>query len=230
MLSSYARSHNLDLLTAVKQEIEQRPIIDSAHLLAKPSKGPCDKVLKQVAVFFMYYPCKLSAALLREKLGKNKVTKDDDSDLDFYSLENDPVLLARGKRGYIYRGYTSLPEWQQEGGQMYSISWDTLAFKEALKTLHSFELKTQERNIRKAELAAQIDYCEGTGEGKLYKTDEEIDPMPVLGGDPRYDLLNELILALSPDNSEKYTISTRALNAYEEILEKWLDAEKKRRR
>ena len=225
-LTKFAQSKNIDLLSEVKAELEKRPFINSAHLLAKPGKGPCDQVLKQVAVFFMYYPCKLSAEMLKEKLGKEKVVKKVDSDLDFYSLENDPVLLARGKRGYIYRGFTALPDWAQDGGEMYSKYWDMLAFKEALKTLHSFELKTQERNIRRAEIEEKIEYCLNA-KGKIDKSDDESEIMPVLKGDMRFHLLEELVKELSPDESTEYTVSIRALNAYEEIREKWLDAEKR---
>ena len=81
------------------------------------------------------------------KLGKEKAVKDTSHiEYDFFSLENDPLIMTRGERGYVYRGYTALPNWETQDNLMYSREFDVLAFKEALKTLHGFELKSKERD------------------------------------------------------------------------------------
>ncbi len=221
----YARERGLNLYDEVQQIIEQRPIINSAHLLAKNNKAAA--ALKQAAVFFMYYPCRLSADLLKVKLGKEKTEKGEVTEYDCSALENDPILLARGARGYIYRGYTALPDWQQEGTKMYSSEWDILAFKEALKILHSYELKTRERKMHVDELTEELQYIE-EGEGKAPdQKGEDDNAMPVLKGDPRYTLLEELLHEITPEVGRDYTISHRALNAFDEVKEEWLKAEKK---
>lgn len=223
-LEKYARENGVDLLESVKAEIAARPVINHAHLLAKNNKAAPG--LKLTAIFFMYYPCQLSATLLKIKLGKEKTTKGDTSNDELKSLENDPILLARGKRGYIYRGYTALPEWQQTGGKLYSAEWDILAFKEALKTFHAFVLKTEERAAYVQELNKKIACYMDASVAKTTQLDADENPIPVLKDDPRYALLEELVKELAPDESEKYTISLRALNAYEEVRDKWLEAEK----
>lgn len=224
--NKYADEQGVDLLTEVTNTIESQPTINSAHLLAKPSPGTSLE-LRCAAIFFMYYPCRLSADLLKVKLGKEKVQKKQEGVFyDCASLEEDPILLARGRRGYVYRGFTALPEWQQEGAEMYSSEWDILAFKEALKTLHSYELKMQERNVIADGIEAELNYMRD-GKGKTPSSAADDGTVPILGGDPRYELLAELVKEISPDEESAYTISKRALNAYEEIREKWLQAEEK---
>lgn len=182
--------------------------------------------LKQAAIFFMFYPCHLSAGMLAAKLGKEK--KDvPTGDYDFSALDNDPLILTRGKRGYVYRGYTALPNWETQDGLMYSKELDILAFKEALKTLHGFELKTKEREIECAKYEAQIKYIEEGVKVKGYEedsSDEEITTA-VLGGDTRFELLKSLVKELSPDTETDYHISTRTLNDYEAVREQWLKRE-----
>lgn len=207
----------------VRRILDSRQIINCAHLLAKNNKVA--PALKQAAVFFMYYPCPESAEMLKKKLGKEKVAKPEETPYDFYSLENDPILMARGKNGFIYRGYTALPEWNQEGATMYSAEWDILAFKEALKTLHSYELKEQERRNYVRELESVVNYML-KGEGKVSAQGDSDDVIPVLGGDPRFELLEELVKKISPDDRADYSITRRALNAYDKVLERWLKAEK----
>lgn len=46
---------------------------------------------------------------------------------------------------------------------MYEKEWDILAFKEALKALHGFELKTSERLKELADLETRIMYMENGG-------------------------------------------------------------------
>lgn len=221
----YAREKGILLYESVQETLAQRPIINSAHLLAKNNKAAA--ALKQAAVFFMYYPCRLSADMLKVKLGKEKTEKAGEMAYDCSALVNDPMLLARGTRGYIYPGFTALPDWQQEGASMYSSEWDILAFKEALKILHSYELKTQERKAYADTLEAELRYIE-EGEGKAPSQSGDVDRViPVLKGDPRFALVKELVREISPDVESEYTISHRALNAFDEVKEQWLMAEKK---
>lgn len=220
----YANEHQIDLFARVKEAI-QRPLkISADHLLAKNNKAVPS--LKQAAVFFMFYPCQISATLLKLKLGKEKKKKEEITTYDCSALENDPVLLCRGKQGYIYKGYTALADWEQNDGKMYSSEWDILAFKEALKTLHSFELKTEERRKHVEELKNKLRYIE-EGVGKITGEDDENDtPLPVLGGDPRFELLKQLVEEIAPGDYDNYTISHRALQNYEEVLQRWQKAEK----
>lgn len=220
----HANEHKIDLLADVRKALQHPLQISADHLLAKNNKVVPS--LKQAAVFFMFYPCQISATLLKLKLGKEKKKKNETEVYDCSTLENDPVLLCRGKRGYIYKGYTALAEWEQNGSKMYSAEWDILAFKEALKTLHSFELKTEERRKHVEELKNKLRYIE-EGVGKITGEDDENDtPLPVLGGDPRFELLKQLVEEIAPGDYDNYTISRRALQNYEDVLQRWQEAEK----
>ena len=222
--AKYANEHKIDLLARVNEALQHPLQISADHLLAKNNKAVPS--LKQAAVFFMFYPCQISATLLTLKLGKEKKKKNETVVYDCSTLENDPVLLCRGKRGYIYKGYTALSAWEQNGSKMYSAEWDILAFKEALKTLHSFELKTEERRKHVEELKNKLRYIE-EGIGKLSGDDDENDtPLPVLGGDPRFELLKQLVEEIAPGDYDNYTISRRALQNYEDVLQGWQKAEK----
>lgn len=214
---------NIDIYSQVREILSAAPTVNTNHLLAKNNKAA--PTLKQAAIFFMYYPCRLSAMLLSAKLGKEKKQKNEASEYDCSKLINDPILLCRGQNKYIYRGFTALPDWDQEGALMYSAEWDILAFKEALKTLHSYEQKTEERNQQVKELQNELDYLE-KGIGKPASHDEGDTPAPVLGGDPRFELLKELVNEIAPGDYENYTISRRALKNYEELRNKWLAAER----
>lgn len=198
----------------------QKP--DTMRCLAKPSQG-CSSALKRVAIFFMYYPCPESVALLKKELSKRKEKGYEISVYDYSSLEDDPLILTRGQRGYVYRGFTALPVWESRDGLMYEKEWDILAFKEALKALHAFSDKTEERQIEHAALEKEIAFMK-TGKGKLVqeKEDEDVLPLPVLGGDRRYALLCELVKELRLDEDDRdYWISQRALKGWEDMLDVW---------
>lgn len=221
---------NIDLADFVRHELNSTtPTYSATHCMAKDAQGaikPTNKNLKLAAIFFMYYPSSTSAKMLSKKLRPAKKAQESDSKYDINALENDPFLLCRGQIGYVYRGYTALNEWETEGGNMYSRSWDILAFSEALKTLHSFEQKTNDRNKHLNKLKSKLLYIEtGTETTKNEENDETLTP--VLGGDPRFQLLKELLAEIAPEGYDDYTISRRALNSYDEILEKWLAAEKR---
>lgn len=193
--------------------------------LAKSSRGISVDV-EQAGIYFMFYPGRISAALLASKLGKEKPKKTDEvREYDCFSLENDPLILARGKRGYVYKGFSALPNWESSDNRMYSKEWDILAFKEALKTLHGFELKTKERDAERAKYVAQLEYVERGKKTKDYVEPDEEKTVAVLGGDYRFELLKKLVAEISPDPVTEYHISSRTLNDYEEVRALWLKRE-----
>lgn len=58
------------------------------------------------------------------------------------STSGDPIRLARGKRGYVFRAFTSLPSWGgDESGKPQWLRFDVAAFEEALKALHQVDDK-----------------------------------------------------------------------------------------
>lgn len=215
-----------DIVSEIRKDVSSREP-EKGRRLSKSSQGISVEV-EQAAIYFMFYPGELSAAVLVNCLGKEKKEKNSDIvEYDLLSLDNDPMILARGDRGYIYKGYTALSNWEKLSKSMYSTEWDIHAFKEALKSLHGFDLKSKERDKECDKLVAQIRYIETGEKIKGYEEDSSDEEMTaaVLGGDARFELLKSLVKELSPDTETEYHISTRTLNDYEAVREQWLKRE-----
>lgn len=124
----------------------------------------------------------------------------------------DPLRMARGERGFVFLAFTALPAWSDAAdGKPVWIEFDIAAFKEALMTINQFNEKTKEREEKKIEVKAELDFMLGRNESWKPKTSTEEDDreMPVLAGDPRY----EMLLALLRDMDED-----RSVHALEEII------------
>ncbi|MDO5451144.1 MAG: type V CRISPR-associated protein Cas12b [Akkermansia sp.] len=218
-------AENINLYEAVSEVLETRTPAPG-KLLARNNKAVLS--VKRSAIFFMYYPCELSAKLLSIRLKKASATDaaPTEARYDFTNLEDDPVSLSRGARGYVYRGFSALPNWESSDNLMYEKEWDILAFKEALKALHSFSLKTEERRQERERLEGICRYMK-TGEGKpsVEGADDEDDEggsYPVLGGDVRYELLEKLAEELRQDEDDSvYSVSRRALKCAQEVIDAW---------
>lgn len=194
---------------------------DCSRVLAKNRR--VSLTLKYAAVFFMYYPCCISARLLAAKLPEASKEKEIETDipLDYTSLSGDPIEMSRGDRGYVYPGFSALPNWEARDGRMYEKEWDILAFKEALKAIHGFELKTTERDKDRKKLQNRLDYLLGESD-KMEQDDEESELPAVLGGDPRFSLLCELVEEMKQtEDEEEYFISYRARKCSEDIFKAW---------
>ena len=107
-----------------------------------------------------------------------------------YGLSDDPIKLARGERGFIFPYFSRILT-----GNIWRKEFDICAFTEALKTINQFQQKCEEREQMRDALQADLDYMEGLrkkGSGISAEGadgDEEL-PLPVLAGDPRWELLN----------------------------------------
>lgn len=201
---------------------KERPS-DASRVLAKNAKAVLS--LKHAAILFMYYPCQTTARLLSAKLTKpaKHSPKEKDLSLDYTSLSSDPLELTRGDRGYIYKGFTALSNWETSDAEMYEKEWDILAFKEALKAIHGFELKTRERDEERAKLQGRLDFILGKT-GKCVQDDDESELPAVLGGDPRFELLQKIVHELKTNEDDReYFISYRARKCSEQIFATWRD-------
>jgi hypothetical protein len=142
---------------------------------------------------------------------------------------DDPVKLARGTRGYVFRAFTSLRGWGAKvPGDILWNEFDIAAFKEALKTANQFRLKTKERLDKADELARQLAWM--NGDRSKFKPSEhsEQEPPAVLNGDPRFEIVKQLFeveLAeehyLAEGESLAYGLHPRTLRGYRELVERW---------
>lgn len=149
------------------------------------------------------------------------------------SSSGDPIREARGKRGYVFRAFTSLPAWggSADGAPSW-IEFDVAAFEEALKAVHQVEAKKKERDDKKAELQARHNFQRGkTKKLKASGPGDEDSRPPILVGDPRIARLEHLVdeeLKTEYEMSEgvevRYGLHQRTIRGFHELRKKWNDA------
>ncbi|MCA1964552.1 MAG: type V CRISPR-associated protein Cas12b, partial [Prosthecobacter sp.] len=103
---------------------------------------------------------------------------------------------------------------------------DIAMFKEALKVLNQFRLKTEERAVEKAKVERRLKYM--CGESTKWNKDDGEEPPVLLETDERVKLMRRLEKDLLPPDiteeereSRRYSCSEKALRGYEDVLEKW---------
>ncbi|MGF1655736.1 MAG: type V CRISPR-associated protein Cas12b [Verrucomicrobiales bacterium] len=189
--------------------------------------------LVNAVLLFKYFPHPLTqeilAAHIKQPNLKPKKAKHGSDQVQFDQLGDDPIKLARGSRGYIFPAFTALPLFGVKNFQ--TIAWsefDIAAFKEALKTINQFRLKTEERTQKRDLFLQAIAYMDGqTHSWQDPEGKEDSDPPPRLANDPRckisMDLINEMRSQLELTNHDKisYVIERRRLRGWKELAEKF---------
>lgn len=116
------------------------------------------------SIAFMVFPCQLTRMCLRQGVKKPSAKPAAQTGKDFGRLGDDPITICRGSRGYVFRAF-SASGWQPESaGAPVWKEYDIAAFKEALKTLNQFRLKTEERSDTQRNLEGFLAHLLG---GKL---------------------------------------------------------------
>lgn len=147
----------------------------------------------------------------------------------------DPIRIARGARGYVFRAFTSLPCWGGDAkGTPSWIEFDFAAFEEALKALHQVEAKGEERKKEREKKQAQHDYQRGkTKRWKAASSGEEGARPAVLAGDKRLEQLAKLVdedlreeYEMSEGVSVKYGLHQRTIRGFRDLRKKWNETAK----
>jgi hypothetical protein len=139
-------------------------LLPEGYRIARNRKAAPDLTFSTIV--FMAFPSRLTAAFL--KLGikapaKSETSAKKNDAIDFAALGDDPVKLARGSRGYVFKAFTALSRWNPlNPGKPVWKEFDIAAFKEALKALNQFRLKTDEREEKKKDLEGLIAYLIGS--------------------------------------------------------------------
>jgi hypothetical protein len=139
-------------------------LLPEGYRIARNRKAAPDLTFS--AIVFMAFPSRLTAAFL--KLGikapaKSEISTKKNDAINFGVLGDDPVRIARGDRGFVFRAFTALPRWNPANpGKQAWKEFDIAAFKEALKALNQFRLKTEEREDKKKDLEGLIAYLIGS--------------------------------------------------------------------
>jgi hypothetical protein len=145
----------------------------------------------------------------------------------------DPIRLARGQRGYVFRAFTALPCWgANETATPQWIAFDFAAFEEALKALHQVDAKAEEREKERERKQAQHDFQRGkTKKWKGGASGEDEQAPEILAGDPRIVELERLVdvdlreeYEMSEGVEVKYGLHPRTVRGFRDVRKKWNDA------
>ncbi|MDD4933755.1 MAG: type V CRISPR-associated protein Cas12b, partial [Methylacidiphilaceae bacterium] len=142
-------------------------------------------------------------------------------------LQEDPIHLARGNRGFVFRAFTSLSAWNdRESPEPKWKEFDIAAFKEALKTLHQIRTKEEEREEEKKRLQARLNFMQGNS--KKWDEAAEGEPPDLLKGDPRIERLEALLqseLAATYEMAEgqalDYGLRRRTIRGFRDLRKDW---------
>lgn len=220
--------------------------------IPKPLEIPCNRKANKDVTFatlvFKYFPCLLSAALLKAVLGQPNVeTQSEESDAtNFSKFGDDPIKLARGKRGYVFPAFTALSSWQSiSTGEPIWKEFDIAAFKEALKVFNQFKVKTDERDKDKVKHEERLATYLGKPPKKKKTTtvsDEGEEAPPEELDKALFNLARRLEAQLTAELSEsvladkkthtfgetvftfrsgEWRISRASLRGYRQIAEEW---------
>ncbi|MCX6969221.1 MAG: type V CRISPR-associated protein Cas12b [Verrucomicrobia bacterium] len=160
------------------------------------------------------------------------------TDESFIVCGDDPIKLARGTRGFVFRGFSALSVWRGETGKLAWKEFDIAAFKEALKVYNQFQQNVEKREAKLAALAGKLLIMDGeramdayadepAGElsdrlQKLWLETKGKPPAPKnesgeeqamsrFVGDPRVDRLRRII---NDDLAEEYRLTEGRKTAY----------------
>ncbi len=191
-----------------------------------------DKQLRLFAMFLFKYVerSEFTLGLLRATTPKPNPEEHPPVPVSRQLSGGDPIRIARGSRGYVFRAFTSLPCWGgNDSGKPQWIEFDFAAFEEALKALHQVDAKAEERRKEREKKQAQHDYQRGKTT-KWKSTSEDSTPPPVLVGDPRIKRLEELLSGdlaeeyeMSEGISVEYGLQQRTIRGFRELRKKWLE-------
>jgi hypothetical protein len=228
-----------ETLLALTKRIAQRPD-EKLPQIPVTTRGVSDRV--EACLLFQHFPSEFTANLLRLGFPKpqerqstrpNKKTKlTPEEQVNFTKFGNDPIYLARGKRGYIFKSFTSLLNWE-ESKQVKSFrkEFDVLAFKEALKAFNQMKKKTDERRDEQKKKRAQIAAMRDPEGHKSWKGDgeRELDRPSLLAGDTRVAALEKLLASedfrrkyeMTAGETVEYGLRERTIRSFRDLREQW---------
>ena len=216
-------------------DIEERLKVMEADQL--PEIPPNERSIPdrlEALLLFKHFPCLELVDLLKFLFPPSKPTAESEkakgkktAGPNFAAFGDDAIRMARGQRGYVYRGFTSLKHFNPENTpEMAWFEFELEAFKEALKALNQIRTKGEERDSRRTELECELDYMLG-GTAKYDSGEAETEAPPVLAGDPRIEQLEKMLDGLkqaydmTDEEAEEYGMHERTIRGFPELARKW---------
>jgi hypothetical protein len=211
----------------LRANLESIPSLPDEITIPRNRKAAQDLTFAGIA--FKQFPsrvtqCFLKLAIRAPRSSGTQLSKSADEPL-FSSLGDDPVRLARGKRGFVFPAFTALAQWRPvSSGEPAWKEFDIAAFKEALKCLNQFSQKTEEREGKLQHARQTLEYMLGSSED-LPKADEsggETGTVCRPGLDPRWPLVAQLETELGENLSEgSWQLSRSSLRGLRDIVALW---------
>src|SRR5579884_2944069 len=147
----------------------------------------------------------------------------------------DPIKLARGSRGYVFKAFTALSEWGAPTNKNEASllkQFDIAAFKYALTTLHQIEVKAKERKEEKEKVDQRLRAMRDAAIRARWKVaaDSESDDLPpLLAGDVRITRLEAALASLPvvqdlcdvEGQAPEYGLLPRTIRGFAELSERW---------
>lgn len=237
-----AETVQLDLKRIAVDQINAIPPYEAGGVTREKSVGiPLLLIAKQLK-----FP-EWSIVQLRRVLSlPKKWEKDLTEATKFAANSTDPLEIARGKRGYVFRAFTALPAWNPESpGTPVWKEFDIAAFKEALKSLNQFNQKTEEREASELDLRGRIAIQLGSPvagwkprkneDGEEARAPEPLDKnLFQLARELEHDLTEDLADSVLGEERHytfgeaeyrfrdgEWRVSTSALRGYRDLAEQW---------
>ncbi|MDP3849785.1 MAG: type V CRISPR-associated protein Cas12b [Luteolibacter sp.] len=146
--------------------------LDDSFSMPKSRGGNINVGRVNSCLLFLAFPNSLTKSLFQSTFSPPKpasVSKKamevlDDTAKDesrFLVDGDDPIKKARGTRGFVFQGFTSLPIWKADGSKLVWKGFDIAAFKEALKVFNQFQQNVDKREEKLNSLANRLLVMDG---------------------------------------------------------------------
>lgn len=161
----------------------------------------------------------------KQPAAAKKPKEADETETMLRSLDNDPLIIARGERGFVFPAFTSLPLWSGASNQ--DAVWrefDIAAFAEALKSLNQFNQKTDERDKKLKAAKQMLDYMLGKSDDlpKSNEIEDDAKAPARPGKDSRWPKVAELEKELGENlNEGSWQLSRSSVRGLRDIVELW---------
>ncbi len=174
-------------------------------------------------LLFQNFPCPFTGDLLKIVFPKRETSINVSTDSlkhEASKLGDDPIKLARGGQGYVFRAFTSFGQFGiQDGTRPIWKEFDIAAFKEALKTLHQIVDKTKEREKERDGFQKELDCMNNKKEWVVSGNDDNAPPC--LAGDPRVERLEKILKKDLAQEYDEYGLYPRTVREFAGLRERW---------
>ena len=193
--------------------------------LKVPKPGRRTSGMYPIAAIFKYFPRHETLAAFRMATKSLANTKDKEV------VEKDALAVARvgDQPHFDYFTNIALASGSHDVKDTRAVwfEFDLAAFIEAIKAPSRYYTDTQNRKASATRLRQKIEDMEGRGRKVKAGDNDEEEPAPGFEGDPRIDLLKDIVrdklswLGETEGDSREYTIRERTLRVFPEIKRRW---------